>query len=197
MDYNTQLEKIILPEYGRNIQNMVNHCMTIENREERTACAYSIIHTMSSFYPQLQGVSDFQHTLWDHLAIMSNFELDIDYPYEVIKKEKLITKPGKIDYSSTSSIRFLHYGKIIQEMIEKASAMEVGADRERLEELIANCMKQDYTNFNKDGVDDKKIFDDLANMSKGNILLHNRGIKLSDCKQTISTNEKGKKKKKK
>ena len=110
MEYNTQKEKLILPEYGRNIQNMVDHCLTIEDREERTACAYTIINTMGNLFPQLKDLDDFKHILWDHLAIMSNFKLDIDFPYEVIKQEKLNVKPEKIEYSSSKNIRFMHYG---------------------------------------------------------------------------------------
>lgn len=117
------MEKLILPEYGRNIQNMVNHCLTIEDKEERTACAYAIVNTMGNLFPQLRDLSDFKHILWDHLAIMSNFKLDIDYPYEVIKEEKLNTKPERIEYSNSENIRFVHYGKLIHSLIEKAIEM--------------------------------------------------------------------------
>ncbi|MCQ2210178.1 MAG: DUF4290 domain-containing protein [Paludibacteraceae bacterium] len=197
MDYNTQMEKLILPEYGRNIQNMVNHCLTIEDREERTACAYAIVNTMGNLFPQLRDLSDFKHILWDHLAIMSNFKLDIDYPYEVIKEEKLNTKPERIEYSNSENIRFVHYGKLIHSLIEKAIEMEQGEERDQLEIMIANYMKKSYITFNKDGVDDLKIFDDLAYLSKENILLHNKGIKLADYKNTNSSSSSSKKKKKK
>ncbi len=197
MEYNTQLEKLILPEYGRNIQNMVNHCMTIEDREERNACAYTIINTMGNLFPQLRDLSDFKHILWDHLAIMSNFKLDIDYPYEVIKQEKLATKPDKIEYSSASNIRFMHYGKIIHSLIEKAVEMEEGEEREQLEIMIANYMKKSYVTFNKEGVDDLKIFDDLYFLSKENIRLHGKNIKLAEYKNTAQPTSTGKKKKKK
>lgn len=197
MDYNTQMEKLILPEYGRNIQNMVNHCLTIEDKEERTACAYAIVNTMGNLFPQLRDLSDFKHILWDHLAIMSNFKLDIDYPYEVIKEEKLNTKPERIEYSNSENIRFVHYGKLIHSLIEKAIEMEQGEERDQLEIMIANYMKKSYITFNKDGVDDLKIFDDLAYLSKENILLHNKGIKLADYKNTNSSSSSSKKKKKK
>lgn len=191
------MEKLILPEYGRNIQNMVNHCLTIEDREERTACAYAIVNTMGNLFPQLRDLSDFKHILWDHLAIMSNFKLDIDYPYEVIKEEKLNTKPERIEYSNSENIRFVHYGKLIHSLIEKAIEMEQGEERDQLEIMIANYMKKSYITFNKDGVDDLKIFDDLAYLSKENILLHNKGIKLADYKNTNSSSSSSKKKKKK
>lgn len=191
------MEKLILPEYGRNIQNMVNHCLTIEDKEERTACAYAIVNTMGNLFPQLRDLSDFKHILWDHLAIMSNFKLDIDYPYEVIKEEKLNTKPERIEYSNSENIRFVHYGKLIHSLIEKAIEMEQGEERDQLEIMIANYMKKSYITFNKDGVDDLKIFDDLAYLSKENILLHNKGIKLADYKNTNSSSSSSKKKKKK
>jgi len=197
MDYNTQMEKLILPEYGRNIQNMVDHCLTIEDREERTACAYTIVNTMGNLFPQLRDLSDFKHILWDHLAIMSNFKLDIDYPYEVIKKEKLYVKPERPAYSNSDSIRFLHYGKLIHSLIEKAVEMDEGEERDQLEIMIANYMKKSYITFNKDGVDDLKIFDDLAYLSKENIILHNKGIKLAEFKNTTTTTTSSKKKKKK
>lgn len=191
------MEKLILPEYGRNIQNMVDHCLTIEDREERTACAYTIVNTMGNLFPQLRDLSDFKHILWDHLAIMSNFKLDIDYPYEVIKKEKLDVKPERPEYSNSDSIRFLHYGKIIHSLIEKAVEMDEGEERDQLEVMIANYMKKSYITFNKDGVDDLKIFDDLAYLSKENILLHNKGIKLAEFKNTATATSTSKKKKKK
>ncbi|MEE0084956.1 MAG: DUF4290 domain-containing protein, partial [Paludibacteraceae bacterium] len=98
MPYNTQMPKLALPEYGRNIQNMVNYCLTIEDREERTNCAYSIIQTMGNLFPHLRDVNDFKHILWDHLAIMADFKLDIDYPYDIIKKEELYEKPEPMPY---------------------------------------------------------------------------------------------------
>ena len=96
MIYNTKMKRLALPEYGRNIQNMVDYCLTIEDREERTNCAYSIIATMGNLFPQLRDLSEFKHLLWDHLAIMSDFKLDIDYPYEVVKKETLNICPDRV-----------------------------------------------------------------------------------------------------
>ena len=107
MEYNTQMNKLILPEYGRNIQNMVDYCMTIQDREERTNCAYAIGNTRGNLFPQLRDINDFKHILWDHLAIMSRFQLDIDYPYEVIKEEKL-NEEARI-YNRSSSRHGLHH----------------------------------------------------------------------------------------
>ena len=118
--YNTQLKKLVLPEYGRNIQQMVDHCVSIEDREERMRCAQAIIETMGNLFPELRDVEDFKHKLWDHLAIMSDFKLDIDYPCEIVKPESLESVPDKVDYN-ISPIRYRHYGKNIELMIAKAS----------------------------------------------------------------------------
>ena len=102
-----------LPEYGRNIQNMVDYCVTIQDREERKRCANTIINIMGNMFPHLRDVNDFKHILWDHLAIMADFKLDIDYPYEIIKKENLYSRPPRIPYNN-NRIRYRHYGKTLE-----------------------------------------------------------------------------------
>ena len=119
LEYNSQQKQLVLPEYGRNVQQMVDHCMTIEDREERTRCAYTIVNIMSSLVPHLRDIDDFRHKLWDHLAIMSNFKLDIDYPCEIVHKESLETLPERIPYSN-SDIKLRHYGKFTEEILKKA-----------------------------------------------------------------------------
>ena len=160
LTYNTQLKKLVLPEYGRNIQQMVNHCLTIEDKEERTRCAYSIINTMGNLFPNLRDIEDFKHKLWDHLAIMSDFKLDIDYPCDVIKPESLNSFPEKVDYY-TSPIKYRHYGRSIELMIAKASSMPEGEERDALILLVANHMKKLMLSVNSEGVDDAKILKDL------------------------------------
>ena len=117
MKYNTQEKKLILPEYGRNVQSMVDFAMTIDDRAERTRCANSIIQIMGNLFPHLRDVEEFNHKLWDHLAIMSDFKLDIDYPYEIIKKDNLYTRPDKIKYVNPRVI-LRHYGKILPKRLE-------------------------------------------------------------------------------
>ncbi len=168
--YNSQLKKLALPEYGRNIQQMVDHCCTIEDREERTRCAYSIVKTMGNLFPQLRDEPDYKHKLWDHLAIMSDFKLDIDFPYEVVKEENLETKPEFMGYQ-LESIKFRHYGKIIEKMIERACEYPEGEEKDALVMLIANHMKKLIFQINKEDVDDLKIFKDLAFYSRGKIQL--------------------------
>ena len=169
MKYNTQLTKLILPEYGRNIHNMVNHCLQLEDKEERTRCAYSLIDIMGNMFPHLRNVNDFKHILWDHLAIMSDFELDIDYPYEIIKKEELIAHPNKIEYSRPT-MRYRHYGKTLERMINVAVDMPEGEEKEQFLHLLISQMKKSYTQWNRE-VDDEAILEDLYELSDGNIKL--------------------------
>lgn len=169
MKYNTQLEKIILPEYGRIVQNMVEHCVQLEDKEERTKCAYSLIDVMGDTFPHLRNVSDFKHILWDHLAIMSDFKLDIDYPYEIIKKEELIAHPKKIEYSRPT-MKYRHYGKTLEKMIDRAVEMEEGEKKDQLIRLLVNQMKKSYVQWNRD-VDNAAILNDLYKLSDGKIKL--------------------------
>jgi hypothetical protein len=181
MEYNTQLKKLALPEYGRNIQNMVDYCVAIKDREERKCCADSIINIMGNMFPHLRDVNDFKHILWDHLAIMSDFQLDIDYPYEIIRKEDLYSKPGKIDYSHPD-MRYKHYGKILEKMIKMATEYPEGEEKEQLIWLVLNHMKKSYVQWNKE-VEDSRIFIDLYELSGRKIDVRNSELKLLDIKE--------------
>ena len=175
--YNTQQKRMPLPEYGRSIQNMVDHALTIEDRVERQRCAITIINMMGNMFPQLRDTPDFKHKLWDHLAIMSDFKLDIDYPYEIVRKEKLATKPDPVPYPHTR-IRYRHYGHIVEELIQKACEMAEGNEKQNLVALICNHMKKDYMTWNKDTVDDQKIAEDLSELSDGRLQLTDDILKL-------------------
>ncbi len=197
LKYNSQLKKLALPEYGRNIQQMVDYCCTIEDREERNKCAYTIIQTMGNLFPQLRDETDYKHKLWDHLAIMSGFNLDIDYPYEVVKEENLETKPERVDYH-LDRIKFRHYGKIIEQMIGRACDYPDGEEKDALVMLIANQMKKLIFQINKEDVDDAKIFKDLAYYSHGQIRLDVATHSLHEFKEAPAPQQPtGKKKKKK
>lgn len=163
-------EKIILTEYGRNIQNMVQLAMQIEDKEERTKCVNTIIDTMGIFFPHLRDVNDFKHKLWDHLAMMSNYKLDIDYPYEV-PQAPVQTIPEKVPYPA-GKVRYRYYGNFIAQLVGAADKLE-GEDRERYIGVLANHMKRNYLAWNKDNVEDKTILQDLYDLSEGKIdLLH-------------------------
>mgnify|MGYP000866842420 FL=1 len=188
MQYNTQKEKLLLPEYGRNIQNMVDHCVAIADPEERRRCAYAVIDIMGNLFTHLRDVNNFKHILWDHLAIMSDFQLDIEYPYEVIKKEDLYSAPGHLDYSRPT-MRFRHYGKILERMVKIASDMEEGEPREQLIRMLLGQMKRSYTQWNKEA-DDEKIFHDLKDLSKGKIDLNSSHYTIPDIKMNGNNRDK-------
>jgi hypothetical protein len=189
MRYNTKEKQLALPEYGRNIQNMVDYCVSIPDREERTKCADAIINIMGNMFPHLRDVNDFKHILWDHLAIMSNFALDIDYPYEVIKKEDLYVKPNKLPYSQ-GKIVYKHYGKNLENMIRKATEHENNEQKQYLISLLANHMKKSFLTWNKEVVDDQKIFKDLELLSQGHIVLDEDSHKLTESKDILSKKNK-------
>jgi hypothetical protein len=181
MEYNTQLKKLALPEYGRNIQNMVDYCVAIEDREERKLCANTIIDIMGNMFPHLRDVNDFKHILWDHLAIMADFKLDIDYPYEIIRKEDLYSKPGKIEYSRPD-MSYKHYGKTLEKMINLAAGYPEGEEKEQLVWLVLNHMKKSYVQWNKE-VDDSRIFFDLYDLSERKLDFRNSGLKLVEMRE--------------
>ena len=184
MIYNTQEKKLIMPEYGRNIQNMVDHCVMLKDKEERRKCAYAVVDIMGSMFPHLRDVNDFKHILWDHLAIMSDFKLDIDYPYEVVTKEDLNTAPGKLNYSRPT-MKYRHYGKLLEKMIVIAADMEDGEKKDFLIAQLTTQMKKSYSQWNKE-VDDEKIIADLCELSGGKIQLDNENYSIADVKNTAS-----------
>jgi hypothetical protein len=188
MEYPTLEGKLKMPEYGRNIQQMVEHALAMEDREERTRCVKTIINIMGNMFPYLRDVNDFKHKLWDHVAIMSDFKLDIDYPYEILTEENLYTRPEVIPYKN-SRIRYMHYGRTVEEMIEKASLYPEGDERNELIRLIANQMKKCFLTWNKELVDDRKIFDDLRELSKGKIDVSHEFLKLVESRDVLHGNK--------
>ena len=187
MEYNTKQKKLPLPEYGRSVQKMVDHALTITDREERQQCAETIVHVMSSMFPNLPNQ---ERKLWDHLAIMSDFQLDIDYPCEVIKKEEFHVPPQQVHYSN-GEIRNRHYGRIVEEMIAHALTLEEGEEKEQFVELILIQMKKNYIAWNKDGVEDKKILEDLRIYTKGAIDIADREIRTTAGNNNTQRNNAG------
>ena len=170
-------DQLIMPEYGRNIQQMVQYACTIDDRAERTRCARTIIDIMGNLFPYLRDIDDFKHKLWDHLYIMSDCKLDIDYPFEV-KRPETRPKPDKIPYNTTR-IKYRHYGRWIETLINTIAAKPEGDERTELTRLVANDMNRSYVNWNKELADDSKIFDDLREMSHGRIDIPNDAITLA------------------
>ncbi len=181
MDYNSNRKKLLLPEYGRHIQKMVDHCASIQDKEERTRCAHSIIVNMGNMFPHLRDVNDFKHKLWDHLAIMSDFVLDIETPFELPEKETLYERPKKLAYNN-ERIKYRHYGRTIEKMIDKAAEMEEGEHKRHLIMLIANNMKKSLLMWNKDFPGDERVFNDIVSMS-GNKIEISDDIKIPEQRE--------------
>lgn len=179
-DYNTSRNKLILPEYGRNIQKMVEHILSIPDREERNRLAHAVIIIMGNMNPHLRDINDFKHKLWDHLAIMADFKLDIDFPYEIPRPEEFAEKPRRVSYNDRD-IRYRHYGHIVEDLIKEAIKLPDGDDKDTLIKLIANHMKKSYLAWNRDSVTDEIILNDLYELS-GRQLTIKEGIKLTDQK---------------
>ena len=173
MEYNTARKSLIIPEYGRHIQEMVDYCLSLQDDKERNEFAEIIIEVMGELNPHLRDVPDFQHKLWDQLFIMSKFELDVNSPYPKPTATEVYSKPNKVRYPG-SEYKYKYYGKNIRSMIAVALTWE-GEKREGLEMVIANHMKKCYLIWNKDTVDDKTILDHLFELSDGKIDLRNSG----------------------
>ena len=194
--YNTGMSPLILAEYGRNIQNLVDYCLTIPDREERTRCAFAIAEIMTILFPNLRKDPSDRKKIWDHINIMARFQLDIDFPVPVIQKEEANPVPGTIPYSNSREILFRYYGKHIQKMVETVADMEDSDDRRTMIGMIANHMKKLMVAHNKEGVSDAKVLRDLCFMSNGKIDLIPGDIYLHDYQEVTTNQKQGKKKNK-
>jgi hypothetical protein len=181
-DYNTSRKKLALPEYGRNVHNMVDLILDMEDREMRNQASQAIIDVMGNLNPYLRDIPDFKHKLWDHLAIMADFKLDIDYPYSPPSRDILLEKPHKVPYCQRD-IKFRHYGYTMELMIRKAMEIEDGREKDILVSQLANHMKKSYLTWNRDSVEDEKILEDLSSMSKR--LLKTDDVELADVKGAV------------
>lgn len=170
MEYNTQRELMPIPEYGRNIQKMIEFTVAIEDREKRNKAANVIIGIMGQMNPHLRDYDDFKHKLWDHLFIISDFKLDVDSPYPKPAPDTLTAKPEKIPYP-VSKIKFKHYGKNIEAIIEEIIKLEDGEKKDAMIERIANFMKMSYLSWNRDSVSDELILEHLKELSDGKLQL--------------------------
>lgn len=189
LEYNTEREHLIIPEYGRHIQKMVNYATAIESKEERNKVAKSIIAVMGNLQPHLRDVPDFQHKLWDQLFIMSDFKLDVDSPYEKPLKEVLDARPEPLEYPQNHP-KYRFYGNNIKTMIDVANTWDEGDMKEALVYTIANHMKKCFLNWNKDTVEDSVIFDHLYELSGGKLNLKNSTEDLSDSLSLMKSKRK-------
>lgn len=170
LDYNTQREKLIMPEYGREVQSMIDYAVTLEDRDERQRCANAIVAIMERMFPQAAGTADFEHKLWDHLAIMSGFRLDIDYPCDISQAGKIAEKPAPVEYPM-KKIPVKHYGYMMFELFDKLKTMEDGPERDELVRITANQMKRNLRQWSNGSADDEKVASDLAAYTGGRVQL--------------------------
>ena len=189
LEYNTEREHLIIPEYGRHMQKMINYAKTRETKEERNKLANGIIAVMGNMQPHLRDVPDFKHKLWDQLFIMSNFELDADSPYEIPTKEIYEERPEPLKYPQNFP-KYRFYGNNIKTMIDVANTWEDGELKEALLYTIANHMKKCFLNWNKDTVEDAIIYGHLFELSEGKIDLRNSEEDLSDSTSLLRTKSK-------
>ena len=176
LDYNTQREKLVLPEYGREIQSMVDHAVAIKDRAERQHCVESIIAIMDHMFPDGADAEDHHRKLWDHLAIMSGFKLDIDYPFAVKQAEDIAKRPEPMDYPKTR-IPVRHYGSMMFELFDRLKNMEPGKERDELVKLTANQMRRDLAQWSHGSCDEEKVAADLARFTDGKIHLDLKNFK--------------------
>lgn len=170
LDYNTQRERLVLPEYGREVQQMVDYCVSLKSRAERQRCANTIIAVMERMMPHTYKNKDYRQKLWDHLALMSGFQLDIDYPCDITEAQKMLQKPAPMRYPM-KRIPVRHYGNMMFEVFELLKNLPNGAERTELTRLAANQMKRDLVLWGHGSSDDEKVASDLADYTDGKIQL--------------------------
>jgi hypothetical protein len=187
LEYNTQRGKLLIAEYGRNVQKMVNMALAIEDRDKRTKAAQNIVNVMALLNPQVKEVAEFKLKLWDHLFIISDFKLDVDSPYPMPEKSKIKEKPKTLSYPA-SNIRYKYYGKVMEDMIRHIAKMPEGPNKVQITQNLANFMKMSYLTWNKDTVDDSTIFNHLNELSKGTLTVH-ESITLNHTAEILAMNK--------
>lgn len=194
LDYNTQREKLVMPEYGREIQKMVDYAVGLPDKAERQRCAETIVQLMENKNSQIQESDDYEQTLWDHLYLMSHKQLDIDWPFDVSEAEKIASKPEPMEHP-TGGARLRHYGLLIEELFEKLKTMPEGEERDELVRLTANQMKRNLATWGHGSVDDEKVADDLARFTDGKIQIDLSNFRLDNVTTLNSEGKKNKRKK--
>ena len=193
LDYNTQREKLVLPEYGREVQSMVDYAVALPTKAERQSCANAIIAIMRRMFSQSADAEGFERKLWDHLAMMSNFELDIDYPFDVTEAQTILSKPEPMTYPM-NNIPVRHYGKMMFELFDKLKTMPEGPDRDALVRMAANQMKRDLMVWGHGSSDDEKVASDLAYFTDGKVQLDLDKFKFAKIEVKENERKRGKKK---
>lgn len=171
LDYNTQREPLVLPEYGREVQQMVDYCCTLPTRAARQRCANAIINVMERMTPRVGDAHEFNHKLWDHLAIISRFKLDIDYPYDISEAHRMLAKPEPMTYPM-KRIPVRHYGGLMFEVFDILKRMPEGRQRTELVRLAANQMKRDLVQWGHGSSDNERVAADLERFTDGSVRLN-------------------------
>jgi hypothetical protein len=191
MDYNTVRPRMIIPEYGRNIQKMVDYALSVEDREKRTKIANLIVNVMNQLSPSSRETMEARHKLWDHLYVISEYKLDVDSPFPMPDKDDYLFHAETVKYPH-KDIKYKHYGNNIQLLIEKAISYEEGKQKEDLIIAIANHMKKLYLTWNRESVEDDVIAESLLEMSKGTLKL-SEGVRLNETRDILLAKPKKKK----
>ena len=189
LDYNTHRERLVLPEYGREVQSMVDYCVQIADRAERQHCAMSIVAIMERMKPRTCDINEYRHKLWDHLALMSGFKLDIDYPYDISEAHRMLEKPQPMKYPM-KRIPVRHYGKLMFEVFDMLKAMPDGPQRTELIRLAANQMKRDLIQWGHGSSDNEKVASDIAGYTNGTVQLDLSTFKFDRTETPQRNNEK-------
>ena len=193
LDYNTQRERLKLPAYGRDIQSMIDYAMTLPTKDERQKCAENIIEVMERMVPQNKENPDYKRRLWDHLAIMSGFKLDIDYPYDVSQARSIQGKPQPLGYPMTA-IPVRHYGRMVIETLEKLKTMPAGAERDELTRNVANQMRRDLQLWGHSPNDDGRVVADISRLTDGAVTIDLATFKFDNTPVRDHVEDKKKKK---
>lgn len=170
MDYNTQREKLLMPEYGRHVQKMIEQVKQIQDREKRNEQIKAVVSVMAILNPQLKDMNDFKQKLWDHVQIISDFDIDIDSPFPIPTRDNIHSKPSPIPYQN-NPLKAAHYGRNIQNMIEVIAAREDGEMKDLMIKSMASYMRQQYLIWNKDSVSEETIFNDIKKLSEGRLIV--------------------------
>lgn len=195
MEYNSQRETLLLPQYGRVLQGMVEYCCGLDDRDQRQACAETIVAVMATLNPDIKKQANYHIKLWQQLAILSDYKLDIDYPVAISTQQELAEKPQRVPYP-THNIKQRHYGYLTEAMLNHLQQMEPSDERDELTAVVANTMKRDLYNWNYNAMDDNKVRTDIANYTNGKVEL-SADTKLSSISGPRASEETTKKKKKK
>ena len=190
MEYNTTRKRLEMPEYGRNVQKMINYAVSIEDKERRLKVAHVIVNIMAQMHPKLRETADYKQKLWDHLVIISNWQLNVEGPYPEPPRDVLASKPDRVPYSE-GKIKYRPYGKNIEAIIDKAIEHEEGPAKDAFMRGIANHLKKSYLNWNRDSVNDELIFEHFADLSNGKLVLDEE-FKLNETSDILARNKKKK-----